>query len=35
MSLDPLFFAGLAIAVGGIALGILIIRRARRWVEKH
>ena len=34
MTFDPLFFAGLAIAIGGVALGIFIIRRTRRWVEK-
>lgn len=34
MTFDPLFIAGLAIAVGGVALGLVIIRRTRRWVEK-
>ncbi len=34
MTLDPLFFVGLAIAIAGVTLGMLIIRRTRRWVEK-
>jgi hypothetical protein len=34
VTLDPLFFAGLAIAIAGVALGLLIIRRTGRWVEK-
>ncbi len=34
MTFDPLFIVGLAIAIGGVALGLFIIRRTRRWVEK-
>lgn len=34
MTVDPLFFVGLAIALGGVALGLFIIRRTRRWVDK-
>jgi hypothetical protein len=34
MNLDPLILAGIAIAVAGAALGLFIIRRTRRWVEK-
>jgi hypothetical protein len=34
MTIDPLLFAGLAVAAGGIALGLFVIRRTRRWVEK-
>lgn len=34
MTLDPLFFAGLTIAIGGAVLGILIVRKTKRWVEK-
>jgi hypothetical protein len=35
MTLDPLFFAGLAIAFGGFSLGILMIIKTKRWVEKQ
>jgi hypothetical protein len=34
MTFDPLFIAGLAIALGGVALGFLLIRRTRRLVER-
>ena len=34
MTFDLWFVAGLGIAIGGVALGLFIIRRTRRWVEK-
>ena len=34
MTLDPLFLAGLAIALGGVVLGLSIIRRTRAWIDR-
>jgi uncharacterized protein YneF (UPF0154 family) len=34
MTFDPLLVIGVGIAIGGVALGLFIIRRTKRWVEK-